>query len=93
MALTSREIWLAEQHAEGDAANPVCRNATTKQRQRLTLWENKFQHFDDQLHPGIFFDWQDGNDFGASSYKDGKRGSSGGIHDGIASTTSLLSDL
>lgn len=93
MALTLRETWLVVQHAEGDAASHVCRNATAKQRQRSALWEDKLQHFHQQLHPGILTDGQQGDDFTASSYNDGKRSKSGGIHDEIASTTSLLSDL
>ena len=93
MALTSLGIWLAAQHVKGDAANPVGRNATARQRQRLTLWENKLQHLDQQLHPGVFTDGQQGDDFTASSHQDGKCGESRGIHDGIASIASLLSDL
>jgi len=89
----SRGTWLAEQHAEGDAANHVCRNATAKRRQRLTLWEDKLQHFDQKLHPRILTDGQQGDDFTAGSHNNGKGGKSGGIHDEIASTTSLLSDL
>lgn len=80
MALTLRETWLAEQHAEGDAANHVCRNATAKQRQRSALWEDKLQHFNDQLNPGVFLDWQDGNDLRAGSHKDGNSSSSCGVH-------------
>lgn len=93
MALTSLGIWLAAQHVKGDAANPVGRNATTRQHQRLTLWEDKLQHLDQQLHPGAFADGQQSDDFTASSHQDGKCSEGRGIHDGIASIASLLSDF
>jgi len=88
-----RETWLVVQHAVGDAASHVCRNATTKQRQRLALWEKNLQRFDKKLHPRVFFNGQQGNDFRAGSDHNCNGSSSRGIHDEIASVTSLLLDL
>jgi hypothetical protein len=88
-----RETWLVVQHAVGDAASHACRNATTKQRQRSALWEQNLQRFDKKLHPRVFFNGQQGNDFRAGSDHNRNGSSSRGIHDEIASATSLWLDL
>jgi len=87
------ETWLVVQHAVGDAASHACRNATTTQRQRSALWENNLQSLHNELYPRVFFNGQQGNDFRAGSDHNRNGSSSRGIHDEIASVTSLLLDL
>ena len=45
------------------------------------LWENNLQRLDNQLHPAVFLDGQQGDDFRACSNDDGDDCSSGGVHD------------
>jgi len=80
-------------HGSSDAANPYHQNEPTKLCRRSALWEYNLQRFHNQLHPGIFLDGQQRDDFRASGHNDGNDSSSSGIHDEIASTASLLSDF
>ena len=64
----------------GDHAKSFDRIALAIPCQPSALWENNLQGFDDQLHPGVFFDRQQGDDFGACSHDDCDGGSGGGIH-------------
>ena len=65
----------------GDHAKSSDRIALAIRCQPLALWENNFQCLEDQLHPGVFFDRQQGNDFRTCSNDDGDDCSGGGIHD------------
>ena len=61
--------------AVGGRANPYHRSGSAR-----LLWENDLQSFDDQLHPGVLLDRQQGNDFRASSDHDSDGCECGGIH-------------
>ena len=50
------------------------------QRPALALWENQPGNLKQQLDPGVCHDWQQSNDFRASSDNDGANGNGGGIH-------------
>ena len=80
-------------HDSNDVANPYHQNEPTKRCRRSALWEYNLQCFNNQLHPGIFLDGQQRDDFRACSHDDGNDSSSSWIHDEIASTASLLSDF
>lgn len=87
------QICAVVPHDSNDAANPYHQNEPAKWCRRSALWEYNLQCFHNQLHPGILFDGQQSDDFRACSHDDGDNSSSSGIHDGIASVTSLLSDF
>jgi hypothetical protein len=61
--------------AVGGRASPYRRSGSAK-----LFWEDDLQCLEDQLHPGVFLDRQQGDDFGACGYHDGDSGNSGGIH-------------
>ena len=73
----------------GKHANPCGQIALAIPFPRLTLWENHFQHFNQKLHPRVFFDREQGNDFRASGNQNCNRGGGRGIHERSADASSV----
>ena len=66
--------------AVGGRASPYHQSAKATSCRRLLFWEDDLQCLDDQLHPGVLLDRQQGDNFRTSSDHDGDSSNGSGIH-------------
>jgi len=80
LGLAFSRIYSPELLCAGNHARFYRQTAPAMRCQLSALWENYLERFKDELHPRIFLDWKQSNNFRASSNNDCNGSSSGGIH-------------